>query len=65
METAMEKKYDIDELHFYLSEFGNFLRDNYYGAGAPELIPYNNKLYKRGTVNQILERWLKDNDIKP
>jgi hypothetical protein len=55
-----EKMYNRDELYFYLSEFGNYLRDNYHGIGAPRLSPLTKGL-SPGTVNEILEKWIEEN----
>ena len=56
----MSKEYSKDDLHYYPSEFGNYLRDNYYGIGAPKLIPLKQGL-SSGTVDDILEIWIEEN----
>jgi len=38
-------------------EFGNFIRDNYYGVGAPKLISYNPAKYPHGTIEDIFVIW--------
>ena len=37
--------------------FGNFIRDNYYGVGAPKLISYNPSKYPHGTIDDIFVVW--------
>jgi hypothetical protein len=37
--------------------FGNFIRDNYYGVGAPKLISYNPMKYPHGTIEDIFIIW--------
>lgn len=58
------QKFDIDDLQYYLSEFGNFLRDNFQFVGAPHLVPYNPTKYEKGTIDEILEQWLQDKKLK-
>ena len=58
-------KYSKDDLHFYLSEFGNFLRDNYQFSGAPELLPYKTSVHPKGTVDDILDWWIGEFIDKP
>lgn len=37
--------------------FGNFIRDNYHGVGAPKLISYNTNKYPHGTIEDIFVIW--------
>ena len=37
--------------------FGNFIRDNYYGVGAPKLISYDPVKYPHGTIEDIFVIW--------
>lgn len=37
--------------------FGNFIRDNYYGVGAPKLQSYNPGKYPSGTIEEIFIIW--------
>ena len=60
-----KRGYTKDELQYYLSEFGNFLRDNYHGMGTPRLIAYDTTKHQHGTVDEILETWMKTNIKKP
>jgi hypothetical protein len=41
--------------------FGNFIRDNYHGVGAPKLISYNHTKYPHGTIEDIFLIWCCDN----
>lgn len=38
-------------------DFGNFIRDNYYGVGAPKLISNFPSKYPHGTVEDIFVIW--------
>lgn len=40
--------------------FGNFIRDNYYGVGAPKLMSYNPQKFPHGTIEQIFVIWHKE-----
>jgi len=42
--------------------FGNFIRDNYYGVGAPKLLSYNPMKYPNGTIEDIFIIWSCLND---
>lgn len=42
--------------------FGNFIRDNYHGVGAPKLISYNTTKYPHGTIEEIYHIWEKENN---
>jgi hypothetical protein len=42
-------------------DFGNFIRDNYHGVGAPKLISYNHTKYPHGTIEDIFVIWCCDN----
>jgi hypothetical protein len=42
--------------------FGNFIRDNYYGAGAPKLISYNTSKYPHATIEEIFVIWSCENN---
>lgn len=37
--------------------FGNFIRDNYYGVGAPKLQSYNSVKYPHATIDEIFVIW--------
>lgn len=37
--------------------FGNFIRDNYYGVGAPKLQSYDPVKYPHGTIEDIFVIW--------
>lgn len=41
--------------------FGNFIRDNYYGVGAPKLISYFPSKYPHGTIEDIFVIWCFEN----
>jgi len=41
--------------------FGNFIRDNYHGVGAPKLISYNHTKYPHGTIEDIFVIWCCEN----
>ena len=41
--------------------FGNFIRDNYYGVGAPKLLSYNPIKYPHGTIEEIFIFWCCEN----
>lgn len=40
--------------------FGNFIRDNYYGVGAPKLMSYNTQKFPHGTIEEIFVIWQKE-----
>ncbi len=42
--------------------FGNFIRDNYYGVGAPKLMSYNPVKYPHATIEEIFIIWCCEND---
>ena len=44
--------------------FGNFIRDNYHGVGAPKLISYNTTKYPHVTIEEIYHIWEKDIESK-
>ena len=44
--------------------FGHFIRNNYYGAGTPDLIPYHPEKYPRGNIEKIFEIWCLEYNIK-
>jgi hypothetical protein len=44
-------------------EFGSFIRDNYYGVGAPKLMSYNPELYPHGTIAEIFDTWAKSKGL--
>lgn len=48
-----EKKFSSREM----VDFGNFIRDNYYGVGAPKLISYDHTKYPHGTIEDIFVIW--------
>ena len=67
MNNSDNKTYTKDELLNHLEEFGNFIRDNYYGVGAPKLLSYNPAKYPHGTIKKIRDTWTEENlndDIK-
>jgi len=41
--------------------FGNFIRDNYYVAGTPEMQPYDKVKYIKGNVEDIYVIWCCEN----
>lgn len=41
--------------------FGNFIRDNYHGVGAPKLISYDHTKYPHGTIEDIFVIWCCEN----
>ena len=41
--------------------FGNFIRDNYYGIGAPKLISHFPSKYPHGTIEDIFVIWCCEN----
>jgi len=41
--------------------FGEFVRDNYYGIGAPKLISYDKTKYPNGTIEDIFIFWCCEN----
>lgn len=41
--------------------FGNFIRDNYYGVGAPKLISHFPSKYPHGTIEDIFVIWCCEN----
>ena len=41
--------------------FGNFIRDNYYGVGAPKLISNYPSKYPHGTIEEIFVIWCCEN----
>lgn len=43
--------------------FGEFIRDNYYVAGAPRMISYNPTKYPHGTITEIFVYWCCENGI--
>ena len=42
-------------------DFGNFIRENYYGVGAPKLISNFPSKYPHGTVEEIFLIWSSNN----
>tara|TARA_R110000823_G_scaffold255501_1_gene377548 strand:+ start:629 stop:1018 length:390 start_codon:yes stop_codon:yes gene_type:complete len=60
-----EKEFDSRLLAKYsvenMIDFGNFIRDNYHGVGAPKLISYNHTKYPHGTIEDIFVIWCCDN----
>jgi hypothetical protein len=56
-----EKEYSRDEVSLKLEEFGNFIRDNYYGVGAPKLLSYNTSKYPHANIKQIRDKWIEEN----
>ncbi len=60
-----ENKKDTQEIAFSAKEmiaFGNFIRNNYYGAGAPKLLSYNITKYPSGTIEDIFAIWCCENN---
>jgi len=57
------KQYDKQFVKNQLSLFGNFLRDNFFGIGSTQLMPYDITLHKKGTVDEILNEWLQHNKM--
>jgi hypothetical protein len=41
--------------------FGNFIRDNYYVAGAPKMLSYNPAKYPHAKVDEIFVIWCCEN----
>jgi len=41
--------------------FGHFIRDNYYGVGAPKLISHFPSKYPHGTIDEIFVYWCFEN----
>lgn len=41
--------------------FGNFIRDNYYGVGAPRLLSYDPAKYPHGKIEEIFVVWCCEN----
>lgn len=44
-----------------MKDFANFIRDNYYGVGAPKLLSYNHLKYPHGTIEEIFVVWCDNN----
>ena len=42
--------------------FGNFIRDNYYGIGAPKLSSYKPDKYPSATIEEIYVIWSCENE---
>ena len=57
---SIKNSWSREEMELKLLEFGNYLRDNYYGVGAPKLIPLTKGL-SPGTVEEILYIWKEKN----
>jgi len=55
--TLLPAVYSSDEM----VSFGNFIRDNYYGVGAPKLQSYNPVKYPHATVDEIFVIWCCEN----
>lgn len=60
IKITKKESYNPEELSEIIGNFGNFLRDNYYGVGAPKLMSYNPQKYPHGTVEQIKEFWIEN-----
>ncbi len=61
-ELSTDKQCDIHVVSSRFSEsnmieFGNFIRDNYYGVGAPKLISNFPSKYPHGTIEDIFVIW--------
>ena len=41
--------------------FGYFIRDNYYGVGAPKLMSYHPEKYPNGSIPEIFHYWCLEN----
>lgn len=65
--SKMQSNKDVKELRFSVEDmirFGHFIRNNYYGAGTPDLIPYHPEKYPRGNIEKIFEIWCLEYNIK-
>ena len=56
-DTVLPAVFSPDEM----IAFGNFIRDNYYVAGTPEMQPYNKEKYIKGNVEDIYVIWCCEN----
>jgi hypothetical protein len=53
-----DKKYTEQDM----KDFANFIRNNYYGVGAPKLMSYDPSKYPHGKVEQIFGYWSNDKE---
>lgn len=53
-----KKKYSSEDM----IDFGEFIRTNYHGVGAPKLISYNHTKYPHGTISDIFVYWSCDKE---
>ena len=66
-ETKIQSIINVTKLQFSAEDmilFGHFIRDNYYGAGTSDLIPYHPEKYPRGNIEKIFEIWCLEYNIK-